>query len=93
MKTIICGSVREDGGLHKLDRRTGPIRQFMPGYGPGSISYQNIHGLVADGNELWIGTYEHGLDVMDLRTEKVIRHYQSGQGPGRTQWQFHCYTL
>ncbi|MBE7174486.1 MAG: response regulator, partial [Williamsia sp.] len=29
----------------------------------------------------WIGTYEHGLDVMDLRTEKVIRHYKQGLTP------------
>ncbi|MBO9633567.1 MAG: response regulator [Chitinophagaceae bacterium] len=71
----------EDAGLHKLDTRTGHIKQFMPGNGKGSISYQNIHGLVACGNELWIGTYEHGLDVMDLRTEKVIRHYNAGNGP------------
>lgn len=71
----------EDAGLHKLDARTGHIKQFMPGNGKGSISYQNIHGLVACGNELWIGTYEHGLDVMDLRTEKVIRHYNAGNGP------------
>lgn len=78
----------EDGGLHKLDARTGFIRQFMPGGGPGSISYQNIHGLVASGHELWIGTYEHGLDVMDLRTEKVIRHYQRGQGPGSLNGNF-----
>jgi signal transduction histidine kinase/ligand-binding sensor domain-containing protein/DNA-binding response OmpR family regulator len=68
----------EDAGLHKLDPKTGRIKQFLPGAGNGSISYQNIHGLVACGNELWIGTYEHGLDVMDLRTEKVIRHYKAG---------------
>lgn len=71
----------EDAGLHKLDTRTGNIRQFMPGKGTGNISYQNIHGLVASGNELWIGTYEHGLDVMDLRTERVVRHYNAGNGP------------
>ncbi|KYP14060.1 two-component regulator propeller domain-containing protein, partial [Flavihumibacter sp. CACIAM 22H1] len=70
----------EDAGLNKLDPLTGKIKQFMPGMGAGSIAYQNIHGLVAAGNELWIGTYEHGLDVMDLRTEKVIRHYKDGAG-------------
>jgi hypothetical protein len=31
------------------------------------------------GNELWIGTLEHGLDVMDIPSGKVIRHYQSGK--------------
>ena len=71
----------EDAGLNKLDTRTGTFKHFMPESGAGSISYHNIHGLLADGNELWIGTYEHGLDVMDLRSEKVIRHYKQGHTP------------
>jgi ligand-binding sensor domain-containing protein/signal transduction histidine kinase/DNA-binding response OmpR family regulator len=71
----------EDAGLNKLDPKTGIIKHFLPN-GEGSISYRNIHGLLADGNELWIGTYEHGLDVMDLRTEKVVRHYSANTGAG-----------
>jgi ligand-binding sensor domain-containing protein len=30
-----------------------------------------------NGDELWIGTFEHGLDVMNIKTGKVIRHYVS----------------
>lgn len=72
----------EDAGLNKLDRKTGMFTHFSPGRQPGSIAYQNIHGLAADGDTLWIGTYEHGLDLMDLRTEKVIRHYEKNNKPG-----------
>lgn len=68
----------EDAGLNKFDKKTGLFEQFMPGPAKGSITYHNIHGLLADGDKLWIGTYEHGLDVMDLTTEKVIRHYKHG---------------
>lgn len=78
----------EDGGLNKLNPGTGEIKQFMPGKGPGSISYQNIHGLIADENELWIGTYEHGLDVMDIRSGKVIRHYNAGNTPNSLKGNF-----
>ncbi len=72
----------EDAGLNKIDAATGAIRHFLPGSGPGSISFKNVHGLIAVGNELWIGTYEHGLDVMDLNTEKVVRHYNAGTDSG-----------
>jgi ligand-binding sensor domain-containing protein/signal transduction histidine kinase/DNA-binding response OmpR family regulator len=65
----------EDAGLNQVDLKSGYVKHFLPGKEKGSITYRNIHGLVADGNELWIGTYEHGLDVMDLTTQKVIRHY------------------
>ena len=71
----------EDAGLNKVNTKTGIITHFMPGKNPGNISYQNIHGLLADDNKLWIGTYEHGLDVMDLKNEKVIRHYEKSNKP------------
>lgn len=71
----------EDAGLNRINLKTGAITQFKADNKPGSISYQNIHGIVADGNELWIGTYEHGLDVMDLKTFRVIRHYDASNKP------------
>lgn len=71
----------EDAGLNQINLKTGDITRFKADNKPGSISYQNIHGIVADGNELWIGTYEHGLDVMDLKTFKVIRHYDASKKP------------
>src|SRR5690606_20810646 len=67
----------EDAGLNQLDLQSGRFKSFMPDRTAGSIAYQNIHGLLAAGDELWIGTYEHGLDVMDLRTGRVIRHYEA----------------
>ena len=67
----------EDAGLNSINLATGNITQFKADNKKGSISYRNIHGIIADGNELWIGTYEHGLDVMDINTNKVIRHYDA----------------
>lgn len=71
----------EDAGLNKIDKKTGIIKHFMPGKGSGYISYQNVHGLLPDNNKLWVGTYEHGLDVLDLTTEKVIKHYEKSEKP------------
>jgi len=65
----------EDAGINKFDRSTGLFTTFKPTGTKESISYTNIHGLLATGNELWIGTFEHGLDVMNINTGKVIRHY------------------
>jgi len=70
----------EDTGLNKLHVKTGIFKHFLPDGKPGSIAYSNIHGLLVDGDKLWIGTFEHGLDVLDLKTEKVIKHYQAGVG-------------
>ncbi|WPU92131.1 two-component regulator propeller domain-containing protein [Mucilaginibacter sabulilitoris] len=68
----------EDNGLNKLS----PDKQTWTHYYPGvknGISNTNIHGLLANGNELFIGTFERGLDIMDIPTGKVIRYYVSGK--------------
>ncbi|WP_293306895.1 ligand-binding sensor domain-containing protein [Pedobacter sp. UBA5917] len=70
----------EDAGLNKLDAKTGLFKHFLPDGKPGSIAYSNIHGLLVDGDKLWVGTFEHGLDLISLKTEKVIKHYQAGIG-------------
>ena len=31
---------------------------------------------------LWIGTFEHGIDLMDIKTGKVKKHYSVKQGNG-----------
>src|SRR5260221_6363119 len=68
----------EDACLNNLDPRTGAITQYRPTGLPSDICYSNIHGLLAVGDELWIGTFEHGLDVMDIRSGKVKKHYLAG---------------
>jgi ligand-binding sensor domain-containing protein/signal transduction histidine kinase/DNA-binding response OmpR family regulator len=70
----------EDGGVDRVSSRTKTVTCFKPSRSKDGVAYHNIHGLLATGNELWIGTFEHGLDVLDLRTGKVIRHYNAGPG-------------
>ena len=72
----------EDAGLNKLDLHSDIFTSYKPTGAKTDISYYNIHGLLAAGNELWIGTFEHGLDIMDIRTGKVIHHYSVNTGNG-----------
>lgn len=65
----------EDGGLSLYDPESDTFEHYMSGGKPGDVSYNNIHGLLMDDDRLWIGTYSHGLDIMDLSTRKVIKHY------------------
>jgi len=65
----------EDGGLNRINSRTGKIKRFIATGKSTDISYPNIHALLAFGDTLIIGTFEHGLDIMDLRTEKIVGHF------------------
>ncbi|MES2892034.1 MAG: two-component regulator propeller domain-containing protein [Bacteroidota bacterium] len=71
----------EDAGLNKIETN-GAITHFMPTGSNTSLAYYNIHGLLAVDDEIWVGTFEHGLDILDIKTGKVIRHYAVGNGPG-----------
>ncbi|GAB3348999.1 hypothetical protein GCM10027566_04710 [Arachidicoccus ginsenosidivorans] len=65
----------EDGGLNRLNPNTGKVKHFLATNKKTDIAYPNIHALLAYGDTLLIGTFEHGLDVLDLKTNKVIRHF------------------
>ena len=68
----------EDAGLNKFNPVTGECKNFNAGTGSQRVSYSNIHSLLMRDNEIWVGTYLHGLDVLNTRTEKRIRHYNTG---------------
>lgn len=72
----------EDHGLSKYDPVKIKFFHFGPSAGKGSVSHSNIHGLLASGDTLWIGTFEHGLDLMDIRTGRVIKHFDASDREG-----------
>jgi ligand-binding sensor domain-containing protein/signal transduction histidine kinase len=67
----------EDAGLNKLNPCTGAFTHYKPTGTPTGIAYHNIHGLLVVGDEVWIGTLDHGLDIMDRKTGRVKKHYGS----------------
>lgn len=78
----------EDAGLNKFDPKSGSFKNFSPNGLHTSNLHSNIHGLLAVKNELWIGTFEHGLDVMDIPSSKIIRSYRGSQAPNALKSNF-----
>lgn len=70
----------EDAGLNKLEAGSMKFVHFKPSGKPHDIASTNIHGLLLEGDSLWVGTFENGLDLMDIRTGKIIKHYSAGAG-------------
>ncbi|QDK81892.1 response regulator [Spirosoma sp. KCTC 42546] len=71
------------GGLWRLDRHNGEIRQFVNRPGDAtSLSSNTLYCLSADpadGNRLWIGTFGSGLCLFDKRTGR-FRRFTQAQG-------------
>lgn len=41
------------------------------------LAHSNIHGLALAGDSLLVGTFHQGMDVVDVRTKKVIKHFNN----------------
>lgn len=67
----------EDAGLNRLDPATGIFTQFTPYSARYKVSHTNIHGLLVNENEIWVGTFHGGLDVIDINSGKLLRHYSA----------------
>ncbi|MBS7562792.1 response regulator [Mucilaginibacter sp. Bleaf8] len=68
----------EDNGLNKLNPDKRTWTHFCPN-GSSGLSNTNIHGLLPNGNELFVGTFERGLDVLNISSGKVERIYLAGK--------------
>lgn len=67
----------EDAGLYRFDPASGSFDFFTP-----SREFTNVHGLLMDGDDLWVSTFSKGIRVIDTRTGR-IRKYDNDNRPGR----------
>lgn len=65
----------EDNGINRYDPQTGDMVNYSYNTPRCPLSATNIHGLIALGRQLWIGTYNKGIDVMDIPTGKITKRY------------------
>ncbi|MBD0825167.1 hybrid sensor histidine kinase/response regulator transcription factor [Aestuariibaculum marinum] len=70
----------EDAGLNKFNPKTGVFTNYTAKSKGGILSHYNIHGLLPIDDEVWIGSFDHGLDVLDINTDKIKTNFNTG-GP------------
>jgi len=70
----------EDAGLNVLNKDTGEFINISPQ--SSGLAHYNIHGILPIKEELWVGTFEHGLDVVDIKSKKILRHYGASKRAG-----------
>lgn len=66
----------EDAGINKFNLKTGKFTGYSPNGQQSGISYPNIHGLLAVGDQLFIGPFLHGMEVMDTRSGLVTDRFK-----------------
>ncbi|PZP41536.1 MAG: hybrid sensor histidine kinase/response regulator, partial [Pseudopedobacter saltans] len=78
----------EDAGLNKLELKNNSITTFSSSIKEYAVSYPNIHGLLAIGKKLLIGTFEHGLDIMDIPSGVIEKHFPNSGSKNKLRSQF-----
>ncbi len=68
----------EDAGLNKFNLETGRFTNYTSKDKGGILSHYNIHGVLPMEDKVWIGTFDHGLDVLDVKQDKIVAHYNMG---------------
>lgn len=81
----------EDAGINKFNLETKKFVNFQPDGTKSGLSFYNIHAVLPRGNKVWIGTFEHGLDVLDATTGKVIKHYDNTSSDLKSNFIFTFY--
>lgn len=65
----------EDNGIYKLNNISKKIYHFTSSALPNALSYNNIHGMLSVNDTLWAGTFERGLDLINIKNGKVFQHF------------------
>lgn len=68
----------DDGGLNCYSTKSRKFVHYLASEDRNSLSYHNVHALCMDGDNLWIGTYTGGVNVLNIQTG-VFRVYTSYQ--------------
>jgi ligand-binding sensor domain-containing protein/signal transduction histidine kinase/DNA-binding response OmpR family regulator len=72
----------EDAGLNRLDPQTGTFRHYQFENTELEGIQQNIHGILPLGDEIWVGTFQNGLFVLDKESGQVIKQFKAGEKSG-----------
>ncbi|MBC7915483.1 MAG: histidine kinase, partial [Pyrinomonadaceae bacterium] len=66
----------EDAGINKLNTKTGTFYNYTPTGQASNLSYTNIHGLLAFNDQLFIGPFIRGLEIMDIKTGLITDRFK-----------------
>lgn len=73
----------EDAGLNRFNKSSGQFIQTPYNNPVKGISHPNIHGLATYNNQLFLGLFFHGLEVMNIHTGNIIDRHPRVPANGR----------
>ncbi|MDR0393908.1 MAG: response regulator [Tannerella sp.] len=72
----------EDNGINRFDPETNTMVNYSLLNPERKLAATNIHGLYAQGDTLWIGSFNKGIELMHIPTGKIFGNYNSANTNG-----------
>ncbi len=74
----------EDGGLNKYNPQTDKFTNYTSKEKDknGILTHYNIHALLPRKGKIWIAMFENGLDILNIETNEIEKHYSFGEKDG-----------
>ncbi|HBC79204.1 MAG TPA: hypothetical protein DCZ51_11280, partial [Bacteroidales bacterium] len=66
----------EDAGLMKFDSQTGRFSSYEDGSNNVIIRSKNVQGILVDDDDLWIGSYDDGIYVLNIPAQRLKSHFE-----------------
>lgn len=63
----------EDNGLNCFNITDGAFVNYSK---ENELGTNNVHGLCVDGNDLWCGSFDSGIEIFDVVKRKVLRSFR-----------------
>ena len=67
----------EDCGINCFIQKESRFINFSKDSGLGT---NNVHGLCIDGDVLWCGSFDNGIEPFDVNSRKIIHSFKAGDG-------------
>ncbi|MDL2305650.1 response regulator [Bacteroides sp. OttesenSCG-928-D19] len=73
----------EDNGINRYDPKTNKMENYSLLNPVRKLAATNIHGLYAEGDTLWIGSFNRGIELLHIPTGRVFKRYTSSNTNGQ----------
>lgn len=73
----------EDNGINCFNPQNNTMINYSLLNAERKLAATNIHGLLADGDTLWIGTFNKGIELLHIPTGKIIGQYTQSNTDNR----------
>ena len=73
----------EDNGINRLDLKTNKMENYSLLNPVRKLAATNIHGLYAEGDTLWIGSFNRGIELLHIPTGRIFKSYTSSNTNGQ----------